>query len=541
MARFHSIIALLFTALLIASCGQVGTITGGPVDKKAPVPRPSEVEPPMASKNIYPEEIIIPFDEYFKLNKPAENIRLIPNDVTLEPSIKRKSLVLEKTEGEWQENTTYAVYLNRAVKDITEQNDSLMVYVFSTGKFLDSLQTAVKVVDAFTNNPLKDITVGLYENKLLNDTSKVEPRYISSSNEEGIAVFNYLKKGPFYAYAFEDENRNNRMDSNEKRAGLEDQVFGDTGVVIGPIMRLMPPNQTGKWKVKSNEVIPPASWCMSFSKPMDSSISFNFEGLEPIKSEWNKYRDSVTHYFLNKNNAGNYSVFIEDGSRRDTVSKKFFFKTAYEYKVESNVNNFTLPAGDTLTLSLEEPILEYDESLMNARYKTKGDTILKPLYFNVVNKNLKSIKIVHDLNVDEVEFTIYPKGLNSFNITQKDSVFINYDVQSTEKVGDLEVEFDSITPYGILYLMDNKKNSIEEVIFQGVKNESVTFKNLQPGGYSFYFVVDEDRNGKWSTGDLFTSKEPETTIWFLSPSRVRANWEVKATLSIAEKEEVEGE
>lgn len=539
MARFHSIIIIFLAAFLITSCGQVGTITGGPVDETAPAPILSEIEPPMASKNTYPEEIVIPFDEYIALNKPAENIRLIPNDVTLEPSIKRKSLVLKKTEGEWNENTTYAIYLNRAVKDITEQNDSLMVYVFSTGQFLDSLQTAVKVVDAFTNRPLEDITVGLYEEKLLDDTSKVEPRYISSTNEEGIATFNYLKKGPFYAYAFEDENRNNRLDINEKRAGLKDQVFGDTGIVTGPIMKLMPPFSKEEWKVNSNEVIPPASWCMSFSKPMDSSILFDFQTIEPIESEWNEYRDSVTHYFLNKNNSGNYSVIIEYGERKDTVSKKFFFKTSYEYKVESNVNNYVLPAADTLTLSLEEPILEYNKDLMKAQFKSEGDTVFKPLDFTVERKNGKSIEIIHDLSVDEVEFTIYPKGLNGYNTTQKDTVFINYDIQPKEKVGDLEVEFDTITPYGILYLMDSKKNVIDEVIFKGVEDESVIFENLQPGSYSFYFIVDEDRNGQWSTGDLFTSKEPEKTIWFLSPSTVRANWEVKTTLSITEKKETE--
>lgn len=541
MARFHSVIILLLALFLVTSCGQVGTITGGSVDKTAPQPILSEIEPPMASKNTYPEEIIIPFDEFVALNKPSENIRLIPNDVDLEPSIKRKSLVLEKTGGEWQENTTYAVYLNRAVKDITEQNDSLMVYVFSTGQFLDSLQTAVKVVDAFTNQPLKNITVGLYENKLLDDTSKVEPRYISATDEEGIATFDYLKKGPFYAYAFEDENRNNRMDINEKRAGLEDQVYGDTGIVTGPIMRLMPPKKTGEWEVKSNEVIPPASWCMSFSKPLDTSVVFNFQNIEPLASVWNDYRDSVTHYFLNKNNSGNYSLIIEDGTRRDTVSKKFFFKNPYEYKVESNISNYTLRAGDTLTLELEEPILDYDLKLMNVQSKTEGDTLFKPLNFKVERKNIRSIKIIHDLNVDEVEFSIYPKGLNGYNTTQKDSVFINYTIQPKEKVGDLEVAFDTIVPYGILHMLDNKKNVIDEVIFNGVENESVIFKNLQPGKYSFYFVVDEDKNGKWSTGNLFTFEESEKVIWFLSPSTVRANWEVKTTLSITEKKEIESD
>lgn len=541
MARFHSIIILFLVALLIASCGQVGTITGGPKDETAPKPINSEVQPPMASKNTYPEEIVIPFDEYIALNKPAENIRLIPNDVKLEPSIKRKSLVLKKTEGDWKENTTYAIYLNRAVKDITEQNDSLMVYVFSTGQFLDSLETAVKVVNALTNQPLKEITVGLYESKLIDDTSKVEPRYISLTDKDGVATFSYLKKGPFYAYAFEDQNRNNRMDPNEKRGGLQEQVYGDTAIVTGPVMRLMPPPVNDDWELNSNEVLPPASWCLSFTKPVKDSISFNFTNLSPIESEWNEIGDSVTHYFLNKNNSGSYTAIVEDGERKDTINKKFFFKKPYEYKLTTNLNNYKLLAGDTLKLSLAEPILEYDVNKMTAVFKTTSDSIFKPLEFDVERSNSKSLKITHRLNVDEVELTILPKGMNGHNRVQEDTVFINYTIQSKEKVGVLEVEFDSIPPYGILYLKDSKFNIINKRVFQGLEKKSVRFENLQPKDYSFYYVVDENKDGKWTTGDLFSNKQPEKTIWFSNTSTVRANWEVKASLSITEKEKVEAE
>jgi hypothetical protein len=41
--------------------------------------------------------------------------------------------------GELSKETTYAIYLNRTVKDVHEGNDTLITYVFSTGKWIDSI------------------------------------------------------------------------------------------------------------------------------------------------------------------------------------------------------------------------------------------------------------------------------------------------------------------------------------------------------------------------------------------------------------------
>ncbi|MEX1192963.1 MAG: Ig-like domain-containing protein [Brumimicrobium sp.] len=541
MARNNHIVLYLLGVLLLSSCGQVGTITGGPVDDEAPRPISEQVNPPMASKNVSPDEIIIPFDEYIALNKPSENIKLIPNDVTLEPSIKRKSLVLKKIDGEWEENTTYAIYLNRAVKDITENNDSIMVYVFTTGDTLDSLQAAVKIVDAFDNKPIEGITVGLYEQKLIDDTSKVDPRYITSSDKDGVAKFNYLKKGPFYAYAFEDENRNNRLDKNEKRAGLDSVVIGDTNVTTGPIMRLMPPAKDTIWEVVSNEVQQPANWCLSFSQPLSEDARITFEDSDPIKEEWTPMRDSVTYYFLNKNNSGKFSAIIKDKQRTDTITKKYFFKTNYKYELKPNLLMEKLPVGDTLTLTLKEPIIDYDKSKFNATYTPEEDSVPKEIDFTLKKHGAKSIQFIPAKNTKKISLVISPEGVNGYNYKQKDTIKFDYSIQDKESVGLLDVSFDSVPQYGILYLINIKQEVIDTVIFNGVSDQNTIFKNLQPGKYRFYYLIDKNKDGKWTTGNLFESKDSEEVLWFADNHAVRPNWEVKVTLSIKKEKEEEEE
>src|SRR5690554_5829136 len=305
MARIHYIILGIFS-LILFSCGQVGSITGGEKDTTAPRVIVDRVVPPMESTNISPQKITIPFDEFIEFNKPAENIRVTPADVKLDYSIHKKSVVLTVKSGTWAPNTTYTVYLNKAIKDITESNDSIIAYVFSTGDYLDSLKTAVQVEDAFTGKPVSGVTVGLYTEKLTSDTSKIEPRYYAATNKEGTAYFQFIKDITFYIYAFEDDNLNNRLDATEKRAVLNKPVHLDTVFDIVPIIRLMSP-ETKDLIVLSNDVIPTTTWCLSFNRPLSDEDSFTFLSPQPTHVIWNDTKDSLSAFYESTTTSGSLS------------------------------------------------------------------------------------------------------------------------------------------------------------------------------------------------------------------------------------------
>ena len=59
-------------------------------------------------------------------------------------------------------NTTYTISFNHAVQDITEKNDSIFQFVFSTGDYIDSLSVEGRATAAFTNIPEKGFLVALY-------------------------------------------------------------------------------------------------------------------------------------------------------------------------------------------------------------------------------------------------------------------------------------------------------------------------------------------------------------------------------------------
>ena len=531
-------VALIILICGLFSCGQVGVITGGEVDNTAPKPILEEITPPMASKNIYPTQIVIPFNEFIALNNPAQNIRVVPDDVTLEPKIKKKSLVLTPIKGEWKDTTTYAVYLKRAVKDITEGNDSLMIYVFSTGNILDSLEASLTVVDAYTNEPVNDITVGLYLEPLIDDTSKVLPRYVAITDNEGLASFKYLKKGPFYAYAFYDQNKNNFLNQQEKRGRAPQPIFGDTVVESIPEIRLMPPLPPEEFKIKSNEVLPPSTWSMSFSKPVnDDSISFDFIGYEPIGYIWNSKRDSINFFFGEIPRSAKFKTAISIGDFQDTIMKKFLFKDPIQYDYSTNLSVGKLLLKDTLTISLNEAIKEVNQENITVKGKKEEDSMYTQLTFELNYPRPDRVQIIHPTNVDSVLINIPPKTINGYNFEQIDTIDVNYIVQQKDKTGSIIVSFDTIPKYGILELLNNKNKVIRAKIMDSIS--TVEFKSLQPGDYKFRYIIDQNKDGKWSTGDIFNDIEAEEVIWFKDATTVRANWDVKATLNIIPEEDLE--
>src|SRR5690554_197126 len=540
MARIYSIIVFA-SLLLMTSCGQVGTITGGEKDVTAPRIILDKVQPRIGSTNVAPQEIIIPFEEYIELNKPAENIQITPSDVKLDYAIKRKSLVLKVKEGEWMPNTTYTIYLNHAVKDITESNDSIIAYVFSTGDFLDSLQTAVQVNDAYTGKPVDGITEGLYNSPLLDDTSKVEPRYYASTNKEGIAIFKNIKDSDFFIYAFNDENRNNRLDASEKRAGLRSAAILDTAVTVGPVIRLMPsPSRT--LQIVSNEVIPTASWCLGFNRSLNKDERFEFLTPLPNRVIWNKSGDSLTAFYESTKNSGVFTGELHTAETIDTISKKYFFKEKVKLEVKTNLVNKQLLANDTLKLILNEPFQLINNELIKMLSIQEGDSIKQDLAYVIDTISpLKMGLLFNRDNQQKIFLNIPPSAIAGQNYELQDSLNLDFTLQKEKETGTMIIEFDTVPEYGILYITNASSKQTIEVSFDGIDKVSHRIDFLQPGQYNFHYLYDEDKNGKWTTGSIFFEKAAEQIEWFTDVSTIRANWEVKTTLSIKEKKEDKNE
>ena len=202
--------------LLLCACAQVGTITGGPTDEIAPKVVSESISD--KQRNVTASEQLLVFDEFIKLDQPQQRIQLMPADSRLQYELKGKTLRVLFLDP-LQAQTTYTLLSNGGIKDITEGNDSLMTWTFSTGPTLDSLVLNARAKEWIPNNKPSNTYLGLYQT----DTSRTA-RYIGRFDPQGALQLKGLKDGTYFLKAYIDENQDGACGPSESQDMLFEPV-----------------------------------------------------------------------------------------------------------------------------------------------------------------------------------------------------------------------------------------------------------------------------------------------------------------------------
>jgi hypothetical protein len=219
---------LIFTVFAITTldtgCANIVPPLGGPKDTLPPVlvsavPRDSTV-------GFTGKKILINFNEYIEVDDIQKNVIVTPTpkiNPTIERRLKTITVTLRDT---LEENTTYAIDFGKAIKDLNEGNPYVNYrYVFSTGKYLDSLSVAGKVVVAETGAADSTLIVMLYD--VLTDSAiiKDRSRYITRLDSSGNFRFRNLAPGKYALYALKDEGGAKRYLSKSQLFAFNDSLI----------------------------------------------------------------------------------------------------------------------------------------------------------------------------------------------------------------------------------------------------------------------------------------------------------------------------
>lgn len=512
LARLYPIILITF---LLSSCAQVGTISGGPKDEVAPQPKIMKVFPPNETTNFSAKEIEIPFNEFITLNNPTENIRIVPPHAKIKAAMKKKSLVIS-----WEEdlnpNTTYAIYINNAVKDITEGNDTIIQYVFSTGPVLDSLKYAVKVVDAWTNLPVDKCIVGLF------DPSTKDIRNFTETSTNGEALLNYIHSDQYELIAFIDENKDLTVQEHEKVGFQINPLIDIQSSTIDTIpVRLFSP--LTKAKIRTSKFQSPNSILLGATRAIkNETIYLNGDKLNSDRYVF-IYDDSLRIFLPNSENLSN-TIVLNSDELIDTVSVRTnLSKTPPKIIVSSNNFNNTIAPSDTVSFSLNSLITAADTSLISLFYSK--DSIYIHDYslsfsHNVVNFDIDKSKF------SELEFHFKKGAVNTENGSSEEQKF-NYTFNEEKSYGVIKL---NLSYYKTPILLQVYKNTKPLILLSPDRLEDYMLTELEPGNYTFKIILDENGNGKWDTGNLDGYLQAEAVDLYSTATKVRANWEIEVTL-----------
>ena len=208
----------------IVSCARMGSPDGGWYDDDPPMVVSSS--PADQSVNVNSKKITIFFNEYIKLEDATSKVIVSPPQLEM-PEIKASGKrVIVELQDSLKPNTTYTIDFSDAISDNNEGNPmGSFTYSFSTGEQIDTFEVSGYVLDASNLEPIKGISVGLYDD-LADSAFKTKPMLrVSRSDSRGRFVIKGIAPGTYRAYALQDVDGDFRFSQKSEMIAFSHDTF----------------------------------------------------------------------------------------------------------------------------------------------------------------------------------------------------------------------------------------------------------------------------------------------------------------------------
>lgn len=506
MVRFA--LLLILPVLLVQGCAEIVPLTGGPEDDYAP--RVVSQEPEQGSTNFHGNEIVLEFDEYAKLNDPLNTISVNPADMKITSELKNKTLRLSWNEP-LRENTTYIIQLNGTVRDNNESNDSIMQLVFSTGPVIDSLSYSGRVAGAFSNAAMNQITLGLYAPD--SNPLQAKPVYATRSDSKGQYAFNYLKPGSYRLFAFQDANKDQKVQPGESIGFLPEMVTaGDTKEQV---IRLFAP------KAVHSDVrftyIAPGMMVVHNKDSFDlSRLSVNGQPAELLQ----QYAPDSIAVTLPIGTGSNYQFTYDTVTITKPVTQAER-TISLAILQEGKVGKWQ--PGDSLFFRVNDRITAVDTSKINLTTE-KG----APVDYRFERPRPNSFVLIPNPKTTDHLNVRFERQAVSGQTSHNDTLQFVYTTLLPADLSTLHLQCEGFEGQWVIELTLNDKAMYTLVKPAG--ETAVTFTKIEPGQYNVRCIADRNGNGIWDTGNFATGELPETIERYTLTQKLRPNWEVEETL-----------
>ena len=525
------ILALVF---IVSACASVQSPTGGPRDKEPP--KVVKESPKNFTTNFKSREVNIDFDEYFKLNNEYKEVSMSPApDKAPQLKIRKKTLNI-KFQDTLEANTTYTINFGNGIADFNEGNVlKNYVYVFSTGQKIDSLSISGKITDALTKKPVLDATVFLLPLKQDTLFGKKRASIFTSTDSAGNFKLKYLRNDKYKIYAVLEEGGGDKIyNSANEYIGFKKEAINltkDTTEVSMELFKQVPASfrvidrkieNTGRILYIFNKKLEKPGLKILEPATLDARKIVEFAATGDTAFVWSPDLtfDSITVAIQNANK--NIDTTTIRRNKRDEYNKPL--------TITDNLSGGRIKPGTDLILTFSSPITAINPksiSLMQDSIPVNGlriekDTLSTRRY---VFKYPWKKERQYILNIAENGIT----GLNG-NTNKPYTLQLSRDLE--ENYGNLTMNF-SVPDTARMYVIEflNKENQVLQRNPLS-KNTVINYVMFPVGKYTFRVIYDDNRNGKWDTGDVKEGLQPEK-IW-VNPTEftLRANWDLEEKTAI---------
>lgn len=577
-------------ALLLAACASIGRPEGGPRDMTPPVMVSSTPAP--GSVNVSNGRIDIIFDENITLDDPMNKIVVSPpqkKQAQISSNGRRVRITLRDT---LRDSTTYTVDLADAVRDLNEGNilDGLAID-FSTGPSIDTLMISGIVFEGRTLEPAQGMIVGVYSTPVADTALTTLPMdRITKTNALGRFTIRNLKPGSYRVFAINDLNHDFHWDRSEDIAFLDRDISpstmavevtdtftdaaGNDSLVTRPATRFLPDDILLTW---FNENYKPL-YLVKHERPDARRLTLEMSTrsdslpqltlLNTVRAGARLDREAVLQ---SSPGLDSLTYWLRD----TTLIGSDTLKIAARYLHTDTLDNITFTT-DTLTFALRQPKKkkkrdEETDSVPKLEFVNIGISSRQPQDLNMPllfetstpTASIDSAGFRIEELVDSVwmpvaakipsppdslqpmrlltEMTWKPKTkyrvtIDSLAVTD---IYGNHNrpfVQevSTHAIEDYAALFFNIGDLGSDSAIVELLSSDKPVRLEPVRNGVATFEYVTPGAYYARLFIDRNHNGRWDTGSVADTLQPEDVFYFSKKLNLKKNWDVEQQWNIYE-------
>jgi len=525
---------LVLAVFVLWQCAQRGTPSGGPEDVTPP--RLLRTEPPNLTTNFKTKRIRLYFDEFIKLND-VQNQLIISPPLKYAPTLKPQSgpsKFIEVTiKDTLRENTTYTINFGQSIIDNNEGNpNSFLSYVFSTGDYIDSLSLSGAVKDAFKRTAEQFVSVMLYEiDSVYNDSTiyKYPPNYLTNTLDSlPLFTLNNLKAGEYALFGVTDKGKNNVFDQrSDKIAFLTDTISlpSDSLYLLNLFMEEPDYSVSVPSFVAKNRIL----------------FGYNGNGKDIEIKNLTPLPDSVRTLVLKERDKDTLNFWLTPTE----IDSIVFTITNMKLKVQDTftVKTRKLPADsliltpshrgkfgfeDKFEITSNTPLAQLDTTFIGLLDKDTLQMPYKALLDTVDNK------IAFDFEVEnnqDYTMVFLPGAITDFFEQQNDTTVYTLKTGSYADYANMELTITGNLVFPIIVQLTDNSGEVLREINSNVP-ELYIFNNLEPKEYGIRVIFDQNKNGKWDTGNYLKKQQPEPIKYYPDFINLRANWEERATFTI---------
>lgn len=532
------ILGLLFLSIILLvsyQCAQRGTPTGGPKDTTPP--ELERADPPNMATNFKEQKIRLYFNELVKLKDIQKQLIVSPPlkyPPVLSPMGNANKFVEITIKDTLEPNTTYTLNFGQGIVDNNEENPiPFFTYVFSTGDYIDSLELAGVVTDAFNKKVDDFVSIMLYKiDSTYTDSTiyRKPPNYITNTLDSAVIFrLKNLKEGKYALFGIKDASGNNLFDQKTDKIGfIKDTVNLPTDSIY--LLNLF--KEVPDYGVAVPSMV--ASNKISFGYYGDG-VSSTIEALTQLPDTVNtivkkeREKDTLNFWFTPfKMDSILFVITNERLKVSDTFNVKGR-KVEFDSLKLSLDQTSNLEFGKPVNLLVNSPLMSFDSSKIKlididstmVDYQVVLDSIENKLNFDFKIKPGQNYKL-----------ELLPGAIIDFFENTNDTVVYNLRTKSSADYGNLtlNVNGDNIT-YPIIVQLTNEKGDLQREIY-AMEPRTFEFNNLNPGKYMARVIFDSNENKEWDTGNFLKKVQPERISYYPTLIELRANWEKIETFNL---------